>query len=220
MVVSFVMRTMLFILMVSGLAGCSEVRHPAGERVPTVDSQDSSSKPESGFPPNTPSSTSDGGMSVDDPPLQYSNKPSNAANQTILQDSLYKPWPFRPARVRIHPLSHFTVDESGQSRGLYLRLEFFDRFEHNTKGIGTIEFELFVGSEPSETIGFANRLEVWVSDINDLDRNLERYDDVTRTYLFPLMVNSDLELPEKGQLVVTVLTQDQVLRDDIKIRLK
>jgi len=221
-VVSFGMRTVFLILMVCSVASCANVRKPGSESVSESNGQGMISAPSVDTSTNDSSllSKSDENGFYNETHLQKPSQHAGSNTSTIPEEPHFKAWPFRPSRVRIHPLSYFEAGTSNRPRVLHLRLEFFDLFEHNTKGLGTIEFELYSGSGSTEPIGTRSRLEAWVSDINDLQQNLERYDDVTRTYLFPLKIDPDLELPERGRFVVTVLTLDNVLRDEAEIRLK
>lgn len=128
-------------------------------------------------------------------------------------------WPFIPASAHIHPLSHFVTNDKENRVVINMRVEFFDRYNHNTKGLGLIRFELYpyINGES----GYSNkRIEVWVEDINDLNNNLERYDDVTRTYLFPIKVKEETELPERGIIVMTIITPSKQFTDQMNIKFR
>ena len=83
------------------------------------------------------------------------------------------------------------------------RLEFVDPDGDTCKVVGIVDIELHDGDEPPGS----EPLVRWAADLWDLDVNRDRYDDVTRTYLFSLQVDED-KIPSSPELHVFVLSAD------------
>ena len=102
-------------------------------------------------------------------------------------------WPFRPHDMRIHPLSQFVTDRRSGELLIEARVEFLDAYEHTTKGVGQLAFDLYdaaPGGNLSEPI------RTWAKDLGNLTVNLEHFDDLTRTYLFRLEIDPARIPPE------------------------
>ncbi len=106
-------------------------------------------------------------------------------------------WPYWPTRVRIHPLTRVVRDEKTARKLIEARIEFFDRDGSPTRGFGELRIDLH--DRPTSSLLGAQAK--WEMDLRVLEFNNERYDDVTRTYLFPLEVDPDQLL---GQPVLKV----------------
>lgn len=117
-------------------------------------------------------------------------------NSSSLGDDQTDGWPFWPEALRIHPLTRLTVDAKSGLFIIEVRLEFLDPEGHTTKGVGQVRIDLAAGesgADSSPPIGTQN----W--DLRDRSVNRRFYDDVTRTYLFRLKVDSS-ELGPKPEL--------------------
>lgn len=108
-------------------------------------------------------------------------------------------WPFRPASVRLHPLSRFLIAKGSEpvpstlARSYEARLEFRDRYEHPTKGMGRVTFVLCAGRlRPEGEIPRDRTVATWTADLADLEVNQKHYDDITRTYVFQLELKPEL----------------------------
>lgn len=102
-------------------------------------------------------------------------------------------WPFRPAEMRVHPLTRVATGDDGDGQHLEVRIEFRDADGHTTRGLG----ELVVSLHGSP--GEASPIDSWRVDLTDLAVNAQRFDDVSRTYLLRLRVGPD-ELPARATL--------------------
>lgn len=125
-------------------------------------------------------------------------------------------WPFRPASLRIHPLSR-AVTREGSATAIEARIEFFDRFGHTTKGLGLMRLELHAADAPP---GSGRRLGAWEIDLSDLDSNLRHYDDVTRTYYFRLGLEGLGDLPATARLSASAVLPSQRLSGSLIIVLR
>lgn len=125
-------------------------------------------------------------------------------------------WPFRPASLRIHPLSR-AVSREGPATAIEARVEFFDRFGHTTKGVGMMRLELHAADAPPAG---GRRLGAWEIDLSDVDTNLRHYDDVTRTYLFRLGLEGLGDLPATARLSATAVMPNQRLSASLTVALR
>lgn len=142
--------------------------------------------------------------------------PTTADNRNVV-------WPFMPTRVRIHPLSHYVPDDPAEGRVVRVRLEFVDRYGHTTKCLGQVRLELFRAGSIStgdrvSVPADAEPIGIWTFDLSDLDVNVDRYDEITRTYLVPIRPPADLDLPAVGILVARVQCQQVELVDQSYVR--
>ena len=125
------------------------------------------------------------------------------------------PWPFRPTRLRIHPLTQVIMDEKTSEPVIEVRIEFIDPYGHTTKGVGQIRVDLLAkkGSKNAE-----EPIAIWSRDLRDLEVNLEFYDEVTQTYLFRLGLEGK-ELPANSRINAYFLAADG-LRLETKYQLQ
>ena len=124
-------------------------------------------------------------------------------------------WPYWPTSMRIHPLTRLVTDADSGRTFIEARIEFFDRDTHTTKGCGQLRIDLY------DLSGVTPRgpLATWEMDLSDPATNLERYDDVTRTYLFTLDTELE-ELPAGPELRAYFLSADgRPLKED-QLRLR
>ncbi len=123
-------------------------------------------------------------------------------------------WPFRPASIRLHPLTHALRGEDVASI-IEARLEFFDRFGDTTKGLALVRFELSSGED-----GGGRRLAEWEIDVRGVGASMDHYDDVTRTYLFRLGLEGIESLPDEAHLKVTAIVGEQRMSDGVNLALR
>lgn len=124
-------------------------------------------------------------------------------------------WPYWPTSMRVHPLTRLVTHADSGRTVIEARIEFFDRDGHTTKACGQLRIDLhdFSGDLPTGAIAS------WEMDLRDQVTNRQRYDDVTRTYLFPL--DTELgQLPEKPELRAYFLSADgrPLNEDDLRLR--
>ncbi len=124
-------------------------------------------------------------------------------------------WPFRPASIRIHPLTH-ALRQEGEVSIIEAYVEFLDRYGHTTKGVGVVRLELTA----SDVLPGSTRLGTWEIDLNDLDANLRHYDDVTRTYRFRLGLDGELSPPDAARLSAAVILPNQRLTAALSLDLR
>lgn len=108
-------------------------------------------------------------------------------------------WPFWPWSMRVHPLTQYREDRVTGRLIIETRVEFVDAWGDTCKALGQLDIELYDGDSPS-----SDAIIRWDDDpdldLNDLDVNHQRYDIVTRTYLFRLEIEKGQELPTVGVL--------------------
>jgi hypothetical protein len=109
-------------------------------------------------------------------------------------------WPFWPRRMVIFPLSQFVTERATGQLLIEAHVEFLDEFGHTTKAVGHMTFELY---DAAETRAGAPPAARWTGiaelDLTDPAKNRDRYDPITRTYLFKLKVGR-LDLPDTVEL--------------------
>ena len=93
-------------------------------------------------------------------------------------------YPFAPASVRIHPLTHLDQTDDGEVL-LVCHIELLDPWGESVRGVGNMKVSLFGPARPVSTEDA-----VWLFDLNDLKTNNTLYDPATRTYRLQL-----IELP-------------------------
>ena len=113
-----------------------------------------------------------------------------------LGDAQTSDWPFWPQALRIHPLTRLAVDAKSGRSIIEVRLEFLDPEGHTTKGVGQVRIDLAAGGSGADS---SPPIATWNWDLRDRSVNRRFYDDVTRTYLFRLKVES-LELGPQPEL--------------------
>jgi hypothetical protein len=113
------------------------------------------------------------------------------------------PWPFWPTSMRIHPLTRVTTEAHSDKLVIETRIEFSDADGQTTKAVGQVRFELYADASAA-----GGPIRAWPEqDLRDLDINRLRYDDVTRTYLFPIDIKQD-DLAGSPQLWAYFLSAD------------
>ncbi len=186
------------------LAGCGERHEGSGPRL--------------GTPPVAPMTEGGDGVSAMSLPDPATGAPTESGTGGQATDPpRAAAWPFRPTKLRLHPLTHALRSEDKVSV-IEVRVEFFDRFDHTTKGLGVLHFELHATDGAA---GGGPRLASWEIDVSDVDVNMRHYDDVTRTYLFRLGLGGVEDLPASGRLDVTAVTpMQQKMSGSIAISLR
>ncbi len=96
-------------------------------------------------------------------------------------------WPFWPERMRLHPLTHLTVDYETGEPILEARLEFRDQIGDMVKAVGQARFDLH---DRDPRLGVTRTLESWEQDIRDTEVNGRHYDELTQTYVFRLQLHN------------------------------
>lgn len=124
-------------------------------------------------------------------------------------------WPFRPASIRIHPLTH-ALRQEGAVSVIEAHIEFLDRYGHTTKGVGLVRVELLA----ADALPGSARLGTWEIDLNDLDANSRHYDDVTRTYRLRLGLDGLANPPDTARLGATVVLPNQRLSATLVLDLR
>lgn len=93
-------------------------------------------------------------------------------------DYLAVPGPFRPAAMRVHPLTH-TETRADSDPVMVLHIELKDPWGDTVKGIGQIQVQLRQANATS-TIG--DRGTRWDIDLREVEQNITYFDSATRTY--------------------------------------
>ncbi len=106
--------------------------------------------------------------------------------------------------MRIHPLTRVVPDDTSSRLVIEARIELRDQHNHTTKGYGEVRFDLF---DSASGAGDRARIKEWNEDLRDLNRNRLYYDEVTRTYLFRLGIDS-ADLPAEPRLRAYFLSVD------------
>lgn len=105
-----------------------------------------------------------------------------------------QPGPFAPVSLRIHPLTHIaTLPDQGAV--IVCHLEFKDRWHHTVKAAGPLEIQLYrpVGGLRADV----DRQDLrWPLQLDDLERNADWFDPVTRTYRIQLEAPPGVIPPE------------------------
>ncbi|MHC4129103.1 MAG: hypothetical protein ACYSUA_13210 [Planctomycetota bacterium] len=114
------------------------------------------------------------------------------------------PWPFWPQRMRVHPLSQFVTDRDSGDLLIEARVEFVDVGGYTCRAVGLIDIDLHDADAARYT---SEAISSWSANLWDLEVNHERYDDVTRTYLFRLRIEKNL-IPSEPELRVYFLCGD------------
>ena len=106
--------------------------------------------------------------------------------------------------MRVHPLSQFVSNRSSDTPLIEARIEFIDPGGHTCKTVGRIDIDLHDAAAeeyPAEPIAS------WAANLWDLEVNHDRYDEVTRTYLFNLELENH-PIPVEPELRVYFLSGD------------
>jgi len=112
-------------------------------------------------------------------------------------------WPFWPVSMRVHPLTRLMIDRQTSEQIIECRLEFQDSQGQTSKASGQLTLQIY--PESSTPLG-GGALQTWNQDLRDLEINHQRYDDVTRTYLFRLQITQPL--PAGAELRAFFLSAD------------
>ncbi len=128
-----------------------------------------------------------------DRPGQVPGEPRNA-----LEASAH--WPFWPKRMVIYPLSQFVTDRASGQLLIEAHVEFLDEFGHTVKAVGQMTFELYDAADVKPGVAQVARWSGMAElDLTDPNKNRDRYDPITRTYLFKLKVGR-MDLPDTAEL--------------------
>lgn len=135
------------------------------------------------------------------------------------------PGPFAPVSLRIHPLTHIETGPTGAPT-IICHVEFKDRWHQAVKAAGPLEIQLYrpAGGLQADM----DRQDVrWPLPLDDLERNADWYDTVTKTYRFQLDLPPGLVPPGSKDVVVrlhavfearTPEGGEVTLRDDYMMR--
>jgi len=94
------------------------------------------------------------------------------------KDLLAVPGPFRPATMRVHPLTHTEINGDGQPV-MILHVELKDLWGDTVKGVGQLQVQLREQSTKSTIGNLGTR---WDIDLRDIEVNVSYFDSATRTY--------------------------------------
>jgi len=130
-----------------------------------------------------------------------SDHPGPAAGDARGEYNTSAPWPFWPKRMVIYPLSQFVTERATGQLLIEAHVEFLDEFGHTVKAVGQMTFELYDAAETKP--GAAAPAARWSGtaelDLTDPSKNRDRYDPITRTYLFKLKIGR-MDLPDTAEL--------------------
>lgn len=93
-------------------------------------------------------------------------------------DNLAVPGPFRPATMRVHPLTHTETRADGGA-ALVLHMELKDPWGDTVKGVGQVQVQLR-RADVADSLG--DRGTRWDLDLRDIEENITYFDTATRTY--------------------------------------
>lgn len=93
-------------------------------------------------------------------------------------DLLAVPGPFRPAVMRVHPLTHTELTNEGNAV-MILHVELKDSWGDTVKGVGQLQVQVRKGGSTREV---GNRGTRWDVDLRDIEVNVSYFDSATRTY--------------------------------------
>lgn len=149
---------------------------------------------------------------------------ASRSRQDFTADDANEGWPFMPVTARVHPLTRWLPATDVRPGVLEVRLEFFDRYMHNVKGLGQVRFEI---SDPASRqlaegggAGLGRRFGVWEIDLTNVERNVQHYDDITRTYFFRLQPEAGQRLPDRVLLTMQVTRGDLRMHDTRTVMLR
>lgn len=107
-------------------------------------------------------------------------------------------YPYKPVEISIHPLSRYWISPSGEKE-IEARIEFLDRDEYPTRGIGRLELSL------KDMDG--NNVESWILPLSNFETNKSHFDRITRTYLVRLSLPNQ-DVPARARLTVDLIGPD------------
>lgn len=117
--------------------------------------------------------------------------------------------------MRVHPLTRMVHQEATGHWVIEARIEFTDPDRVTTKAIGDLTIQLRDAQRGTDASG---EIQTWNQDLRDLEVNRRQYDDVTRTYVFRLEVDSD-RFPGQPKLWAFYLGEDgQELEASMEIK--
>lgn len=111
-------------------------------------------------------------------------------------------WPFAPAALRLHPLTHVERTQAGEAV-IMCHIELLDFWGDTTKGVGELHIELLrpvPGGNPVVEL-------TWDIDLRDPNDNVTLYDQSTRTYRIQLA-----DLPEWSRQAADAASTRFILR--------
>ena len=139
-------------------------------------------------------------------PVEGSNQPAIDGHGSTRANAAG--WPFWPVKMRIHPLTRLLTQSTGAAGGeadqwlVETRIEFTDRDGQPAKAVGQLVIQIHENPAAAQ-----ERVKSWNTDLRDLRMNREHYDDVTRTYLFRLVVAPD-EVNDQSQIRAMFVSGD------------
>ncbi len=129
-----------------------------------------------------------------------SDRPGPAPGEPGDELSTRAHWPFWPKRMVIYPLSQFVTERATGQLLIEAHVEFLDEFGHTVKAVGHMTFELYAAEDLKPgAIPVARWAGMAELDLTDPHKNRDRYDPITRTYLFKLKVGR-MDLPDTAEL--------------------
>jgi len=144
--------------------------------------------------------------------------PRPAEPDLALQPDRIQPgeWPFRPASMRVHPLTRL-VEETDGSLFVELRIEFSDAWGHATKAVGRLILDLYATPATGSSFEVLAR---WQPDLADLELNERHFDDLTTTYLFKLGVDRETLRPPVEVVAFFTDMHDRELEASYRVRVE
>ncbi len=133
-------------------------------------------------------------------------------------EALTDAWAPRPVALRIFPATRFVLDDGVAT--LETRIELFDAMGDSLKASGLARFELFDGpTSGNSALGPAGLLFGWDVPLTTLEDQRTYYDPVTRTYAFPLKLDSLDAIRNQVFLRATLnLAEGQRLHDEQPVK--
>jgi len=122
-------------------------------------------------------------------------------------------WPFRPASMRIHPLSRIVTDASTGHRRIEVRIEFRDAWDDPCKCLGEVQVDLHDDTTP----GAAPLLRGY-RDLRDLGTNARHFEPVTRTYVLRLDAEIDFDAVDPSLRVYFLGPEGTTLQDRLLLQ--
>lgn len=127
-------------------------------------------------------------------------------------------WPFKPARMRVHPFTSIDRDEASGDLVLEARVELLDPMGDPTKGVGDFRFELYAEPRQASRAGEGRRLAHWRVPMRTVEKSGRFYDPITRTYSFKLKLEEPPPREQRLELVAQLTMADgQRLRGEAPI---
>ena len=106
-----------------------------------------------------------------------------------------------PTKIRIHPFTGTrTFEEAGNIKGLDVRIEALDAWDHTTKAFGNFRFELY-RFMPNSTERKAGKMITWEVSLTDPKDNFVHWSSINRAYEFKLQSDQGIAVGERYVLV-------------------